>query len=171
MLAALFAATMSSISAGFNSFATVGMMDLYLRVFKKGSVTEKHSLWVARILTIACGVIATGAALFISTYQTPIVETLLSLASKFIGPITGIFLLGALTQRGNIAGVICGAVFGLITAFLVDFPVVKANINWLWTGPLSSLVTFLTGYIVSLMIHYQPAVSATAPKRTVPDSF
>jgi SSS family transporter len=152
ILAALFAATMSSISSGFNSFATVGVMDLYRRYFRGEHHTESHDLWVARILTIASGILATAAALFISTYKTSIVETLLSLASKFIGPITGIFLLGVLTRRGNLAGVLCGATFGLATSFLVDVPAVKANVNWLWTGPLSSLMTFFVGYLASIAI-------------------
>jgi SSS family transporter len=150
ILAALFAATMSSISSGFNSFATVGVMDLYRRHFKGAQADEAHNLRVARICTIVCGVLATLAALFISTYQTAIVQTLLSLAPKFIGPITGIFLLGALTRRGNLAGVCIGAALGLATSFLVELPIVKENVNWLWTGPLSSLVTFVTGYIASL---------------------
>lgn len=150
IFAALFAATMSSVSSGLNSFSTVGVMDLYRRYLGGSTLSERHNFFVAKIFTVVCGALATLVAIWISTFETTILQTLVGLASKFIGPIAGIFLLGALTRRTNTIGVLIGATFGLITAFTVDFEIVSKHVNWLWTAPLTSLVTFLTGYLASL---------------------
>ncbi len=152
IFAAIFSATMSSVSAGLNSFATVGIMDLYRRYFRGGKGDEAHQFFVAKLSTLFCGLLATLVAVWISTLQTTILQTLVGLASKFIGPISGIFLLGVLTRRGNLAGVLAGAVAGLIVAFLVDLDAIERNVNWLWTAPLGSVATFVVGYVVSLIV-------------------
>jgi len=151
ILSAIIAETMSSLSAGFNSFSTVGVMDLYKRYFASGQADEAHDLKVAKIGTLISGVAATLAAVWISTHETVIMQTLLGLASKFIGPITGIFLLGLATRRGNLAGVLAGATVGLIAAFMIDLSWVEENVNWIWTAPLICVVTFVVGYVVSIV--------------------
>jgi len=151
IVAAIFAATMSSVSSGLNSFATVGVMDLYRRHFGGANRNERHNFLVAKMFTLVCGILATLAAVWISTFQTTILQTLIALASKFIGPISGIFMLGALTKRANLAGALVGPLCGLAVAFLADLPAVAQRVNWLWTAPLSSLVTFLVGYSISTL--------------------
>jgi SSS family solute:Na+ symporter len=141
---------MSSVSAGLNSFATVGIIDLYRRLFGGSSRSEAQNFRVAKYCTLICGLLATLAAIWISRFQTTIVQTLVKEASRFIGPISGIFLLGALTRRANLVGVLVGGLAGLTAAFLVDQPFISNRLNWLWTAPLGSVVTFVVGYLSSL---------------------
>ncbi|MEX0643482.1 MAG: sodium/solute symporter [Pirellulales bacterium] len=161
ILSAIIAETMSSLSAGFNSFSTVGVMDIYKRYFAPAQSSESHDLLVAKIGTLLSGVISTFAAVWVSTLQTDILQTLLSLASKFIGPITGIFLLGIFTRRGNLAGVLAGAAVGLVVAFLIDIESVSTFINWIWTAPLVCIITFIVGYLVSLIFPQHPLPAKT----------
>ncbi len=151
ILAAILAATMSSLSGGLNSFAAVGVVDLYRRHFGGADKSEQHSFRLAKVFTLVAGLAATGTAVWISTLQTPILQTVAALASKFIGPITGIFFLGALTRRAHLWGVLGGAVIGLIASFAVDIPEVKEQVNWMWTAPVSSVSTFVFGYVISLV--------------------
>jgi len=151
IIAAILAATMSSVSSGLNSFATVGVMDLYKRHFAKTSEpSDAGLLSLAKILTLISGMLVTLLAVWVSTRETNIVRTVGELASKFIGPITGIFLLGVLTKRGNVVGVFVGALGGLVVAILFHTAPMKENVNWMWTAPLTCLTTFVVGYIVSL---------------------
>ena len=180
IFAAIFSATISSVSSGLNSFATVGVMDLYRRLGKGSLASESHSFRVAKVCTLLCGVLATLAALWISRSETTILQNLVTQASKFIGPISGIFLLGVLTKRGNLVGVCAGAGFGLLVAFLdeitallsyvrsavFDGGAVTLEVNWLWTAPLGCVVTFLTGYLVSVLIPYRGKSDPGSP----PDS-
>lgn len=156
ILAAIIAETMSSLSAGFNSFATVGIMDLYKRYFEPGQSNEARDLKIAKLGTLLCGVMSTLAALWISTLQTDILQTLIGMASKFVGPITGIFLLGLLTKRGNLAGVLVGAVVGLASSFVMGIPWIEERVDWLWTAPLVCIITFCVAYVTSLVVPYQP---------------
>jgi len=151
IIAAILAATMSSVSSGLNSFAAVGVMDLYKRHFDRARhMSERGLLTLARAITFVCGVLVTLVAIWISRKETNIVETVAALQSKFIGPITGIFFLGILTRRANTTGVVVGALAGLVVAFLFDVAPMKENVNWMWTAPMTCLTTFAVGYAVSL---------------------
>jgi SSS family transporter len=154
IVAAILAATMSSVSSGLNSFAAVAVMDLYKRHFRSAATVggEPRLLMAAKLVTLVSGLLGTAAAVWISTRQTAIVETVAGLASKFIGPITGIYLMGALTKRANVAGVLVGAVAGLTVAGLMEWAPVKENVNWMWTAPLTCLATLVFGYGASLAL-------------------
>jgi SSS family transporter len=161
ILAAILAATMSSLSGGLNSFSAVGIVDLYRRHGHVDDKSEQHFFVVAKIFTLVAGLAATGVAIWISTRQATILETVASLMSKFIGPITGIFFLGVLTRRAHLWGVLAGALAGLSCSFLVDWQPVKEQVNWMWTAPFSCLTTFAVGYAISLVTP-APALHATA---------
>lgn len=90
ILAALLAATMSSVDSGLNSFATVGIMDLYLKRLRNRP-KEPHLLRMGRLMALTAGSLSTLAAVGISYMQSTLIQTVHSLASTFIGPITGIF--------------------------------------------------------------------------------
>jgi len=64
MIAAMFAATMSVLSAEFNVTASVLTRDIYQRIFRKNA-SGNETLWVARIMTLLVGCIVTVGALFI----------------------------------------------------------------------------------------------------------
>jgi solute carrier family 5 (sodium-coupled monocarboxylate transporter), member 8/12 len=171
ILAAIVAETMSSLSAGFNSFSTVGVMDLYKRYFEPSQANETRDVKIAKIGTLLSGVMSTVAALWISTLQTDILQTLIGLASKFVGPITGIFLLGLLTRRGNLAGVLVGATVGLVTSFLMGISWIEERVDWLWTAPLVCVITFVVGYVTSLLVPYQPTPVTPAVPPGLPDDL
>jgi solute:Na+ symporter, SSS family len=64
MLSAMFASTMSVLSAEYNVTASVLTRDIYQRIFSKNA-TPKETLWVARIMTMAVGVVVTVGALYV----------------------------------------------------------------------------------------------------------
>jgi SSS family transporter len=64
MIAAMFAATMSVLSAEFNVTASVLTRDIYQRLFRKNA-SPRESLWVARIMTLGVGSIVSFGALYI----------------------------------------------------------------------------------------------------------
>jgi solute:Na+ symporter, SSS family len=64
MIAAMFAATMSVLSAEFNVTASVMTRDIYQRIIRK-TATPKETLWVARIMTLLVGIMVTVGALFV----------------------------------------------------------------------------------------------------------
>ena len=152
ILAALLAATMSSVDSALNSFATVGVMDLYRRHFPKRADEESQLLRMGRLITLIAGALATLAAVGVSSMQSTVIQTVHSLASTFVGPITGMFFLGVLTSRVRVQSMLVGAFAGLVTSVTVAWTPLGQDINWMWTAPSSSIVTFLTGYTLSLVL-------------------
>jgi SSS family transporter len=164
IFAAIFAATMSCVSAGLNSFSTVGSIDLY-RELVTSSASDEHYLRVAKILTAISGLITTALGLAVSLSHTTILQTINSLLSIFIGPITAMFFLGVLTRRANLIGLLAGVTAGLIWGCLSQWTSLGDSINWMWTAPLSCGITFAVGYVVSLP--FQLARPSSVPQ---PDS-
>ena len=151
ILAALLAATMSSVDSALNSFATVGVMDLYRRHVPKRAGEEAHLLRMGRLITLITGALATLAAVGVSSMQSTVIQTVHSLASTFVGPITGMFFLGVLTRRVQVRSMLVGAFLGLATSVTVAWTPIGQDINWMWTAPFGSIVTFVTGYTLSLV--------------------
>jgi solute:Na+ symporter, SSS family len=149
IFAAIFAATMSCVSAGLNSFSTVGVVDLY-RELVQPNAGDKHYLFVAKLLTAVSGAIITLLGMLVSLSHTTILQTIGSLLSIFIGPITAMFFLGVFTRRANMVGLMIGVVAGLLCGGLLQWTPLGANVSWLWLAPFGCGVTFIVGYLSSL---------------------
>ncbi len=67
MIAAMFAATMSVLSAEYNVTASVLTRDIYQGVFRPNA-TDKEALFVGRMMTLSVGIIVTIGALFVSRF-------------------------------------------------------------------------------------------------------
>lgn len=147
VVAALFAAAMSSLDSAMNSVATAFTTDWYQRFFPGRD--DHRLLRVARIATIGIGVIGTGAALLMVRANDP---SLLDLWFKVLGlfgsGVAGVFLLGAITKRtGPIAGW-AGLVAGAISVWTVGYFTEISGLAYAAVGVLSCLfVGVVVGFI------------------------
>ena len=108
VVAALLAATMSTVSGAVNSVANIGMEDVYRRFFRKA--TDHNCLLVGKWLTFGLGVFGTVAALVLARSNLQSVWDLaLMITGMILAPISGIFVLGIFTRRANGLGVGIGA--------------------------------------------------------------
>jgi solute:Na+ symporter, SSS family len=119
LVAAIFAAAMSSVSTSLNSSATLVLRDYYQR-FLNPAATERQSMAVLYAATIAWGALGTGMALFLVQVTESALDMWWTLASIFSGGMLGLFLLGilsrAVTSVAAATAVMLGAlVIGWIT--------------------------------------------------------
>jgi len=147
VVAALFAAAMSSLDSAMNSVATAFTTDWYQRFFPGRD--DHRLLRVARIATIGIGVIGTGAALLMVRANDP---SLLDLWFKVLGlfgsGVAGVFLLGAITKRtGPVAGW-AGLVAGAISVWTVGYFTEISGLAYAAVGVLSCL---LVGVVVGFI--------------------
>ena len=144
-IAAIFAASMSTISAGINSLTSASLVDFYQRLWRRPDLTEKTQLRIARWLTLIYGVIVVALAFLVQR-----LGTLLEATNKVIGliggPLIGIFLLGLLTRRATARGALIGWISGLIFTIWVCF---GTQISFLWYAMAGSLSTLIIGYAAS----------------------
>jgi|tagenome__1003787_1003787.scaffolds.fasta_scaffold20925038_2 SSS family transporter len=168
IIAGMFAATMSTLSCGFNSLTTASMVDFYLRY--RGLVSPElvsrdalgsRDLTIARWSTLAWALVATTGALFVDRLGT-VVKAMGVINGFFVGPLLSVFLLGFLTKRANNFGAFTGMIVGTaLTAVVARMPVPWLPaalqppsvfpISWLWYGPVGCVLTLVVAYALSLM--------------------
>ena len=146
VIAAIFAAAMSTLSSSLNSSAATSLTDFYKPLLARNR-SDIHYLRVSRGLTALWGGVQIVVAIIAIAMQQRVVDAVLSIASFTNGPILGLFLLGALTQRVGRTGALAGVVTGIATMTFVWW---KLHVSWQWYVLIGSLVTFAIGYIMSL---------------------
>jgi SSS family solute:Na+ symporter len=160
MLAAIFAASMSSLDSAVHSISTATIVD-FLRRFSKRPPDPKRELRTARLCTVLVGVAAIAGALVAAQTKTQILETLVKWLGYFAGPLLGMFLLGMFTKRATQAGALAGVVLafaGVVAAVALDAPGAW-GFHGIWLAPFSCAATVAIGLLVS------PFAGRAAPGR------
>jgi SSS family transporter len=144
-IAAIYAASMSTISAGINSLTSASLVDFYQRLWRNPNLAEKHQLKIARWLTFLYGTLVILLAFLVHR-----LGTLLEATNKVIGliggPLVGLFLLGILSKRATARGALIGWLGGLATTVWVCF---GTTISFLWYAMTGCFVTMAIGYAFS----------------------
>jgi len=118
MIAAMFSATMSTLSGDYNAVASVITNDIYKRLFA-GSASERTLVRAGRVATLAIGVvdIAVALALIGAQDKQDLVDTMAQVFSVLLPPVAIPMMFGLITRRvsnaGGIAGFLAGAAAGL----------------------------------------------------------
>jgi solute:Na+ symporter, SSS family len=155
VIAAMLAAAMSS---SLNALASTALADFYQPLIAPNR-SDSHYMKVSHALTALWGVVQIGAALFVIGRDRRIVDTVLGIASFTNGPILGLFFLGTLTRRVRQAGALAGVITGIV---VMTFIWARMNVSWQWYTLIGSAVTFIVGYVTSVMIEREPLASEQA---------
>ena len=91
ILAAILSASMSASSAELNALASVTVVDIYKRMFRKNA-SDRHYLLVSKMATVFWGIYAICFAQF-ANHLGSLIEAVNILGSLFYGTILGIFLI------------------------------------------------------------------------------
>jgi SSS family transporter len=147
VVAALLAATMSTVSGAINSVANLGVEDIYRRFFPKA--TDHRCLLLGRILTVSLGVFGTGMALLLAQGSLLSVWDLaIMITGIILAPISGIFVLGIFTQRANSFGVWVGTVVSVVVNVYAKFFTDLNALAFLTAGVFSCIIA---GYLASFL--------------------
>ncbi|MFN3190283.1 MAG: sodium:solute symporter [Aureliella sp.] len=98
LIAAIFAAAMSTVSTSLNSSATLVMSDFYQRLIRPRS-NDQSLLRVLRLATFAWGTMGTMMALVLVQMTESVLDIWWTLSSVLGAGIVGLFLLGVLLPR------------------------------------------------------------------------
>ncbi|HEX5282755.1 MAG TPA: sodium/solute symporter [Bryocella sp.] len=113
MVAALFAATMSVLSSGYNVMSAVLTLDVYQRWIRPHA-EQKEIVFVGRILTAGIGIVVLLIALAVSYYHWSIFNTMVAAFGFLLPPTVLPLLAGLLSRRLSSAGALAGFVAGLL---------------------------------------------------------
>jgi len=153
VVAAIFAAAMSTLSSSLNSLAATAVTDFYRPLFAPNK-SDAHYLNVSRVLTALWGVVQIGVAMLAIAMQGRGVDAVLAVASFTNGPILGLFFLSVLTKRVGPLGALAGVVTGIVA---MTFVWLDHRVSWQWYVLLGSAITFLAGSTASLLFERRKA--------------
>jgi Na+/proline symporter len=146
VLAVVFGATMTSLSAEMSALATVSVVDSYQRHVNPNASDHQY-LTASRLATVFWGLYAIVCAQFIKGMGS-LVEAVNVLGSLFYGGMLGVFVLAFFFPRVNARG----AVYGVVVGQVVIFACWKyTGLAFLWYNVLGCVVVVLTGLALSAM--------------------
>jgi SSS family transporter len=153
VVAAIFAAAMSTLSSSLNSLAATAVTDFYRPLFAPDK-SDSHYLNASRLFTAVWGLVQIAVAMAAIAMPGRGVDAVLAVASFTNGPVLGLFLLSTLTKHVGPRGALVGVVTGIATMAFVWY---QLKISWQWYVLIGSTITFATGWISSLALERKPA--------------
>ncbi|MBK8506018.1 MAG: sodium/solute symporter [Saprospiraceae bacterium] len=148
VIAALFAAAMSTLDSGMNSISATVTTD-FRRWFNDAHGDQVH-LKLARWITVAAGLIATVSALLLATFSIQSVWDMIFILSGLVtGGLGGIFILGIFSQKANGHGALVGLISG---AFVIVLVQQFTQIHFFLYTAIGLVVCVVVGYLASLFI-------------------
>lgn len=147
IIAALFAASMSTLSSSMNSVATLIAEDFYRRINKNS--TDRQRLFLMKAGSILVGCVGTGMAYFMAQLE---IESMFQTWSEILallgGGFVGIYLLGMFTRRTSSVGAVIGAVGSIgCTVLLKDY----TDVHWVFFTPAAVGACMVMGYFSSFL--------------------
>ena len=140
LLAVIFCAAMSSISAELNALAGTTSIDIQKRLFQSSSGMLSDLQW-SRLFTVFWGVLAISFAFYANLFEN-LIQFINIIGSLFYGSVLGIFLVAFIFPRVNGNSVFLAACLAQITVFILFF---TQDIGFLWFNVIASgIVTFVS---------------------------
>ena len=155
VIAAVFAAAMSTLSSSLNSLASSTLNDFY-RPYLAPGAPEEHYIRMSRFFTAGWGVVLIAVSLLARNWGS-VLEVGLGITSVVMGSVLGAFLLKQWTRvRSETAGLIA-MISGLGVVILVHLNGVYAwgllpVVAWTWYVLIGASTTLLTGMAVERIV-------------------
>lgn len=154
LIAAIYAASMSTVSAGLNSLASCTLMDLGRGAISGTAAQEETQLRKAQGITISYGILVTALAFVIGGMKDSMVESVNQIIGIVGGPVLGLFLLGMLVPRTNTLGAMAGVLTGFVS--LGTLYASGSAISFMWYALIGTIITMSVGFLVSLFLPPPP---------------
>ena len=146
LIAAIFAAAMSTISAELASLSTATIIDFYRR-FGVRQATDQHYLRVSRVATGAWGLFASVVAVWAAELGS-LIEVVNRFGSFFYGSILGVFILAVGFPRASANGAFVGLIAGMASvAWAASF----TDVAFLWHNVIGAVAVVVVGLAVSVL--------------------
>lgn len=160
VVAAMFAAAMSSIDSGVNSVTAVVMTD-FLKRFNRHPKTERKELLFARALALGIGIAVVVGSSFIGQVPGNITGVTNKVVNLFVTPMFSLFIFALFIPFsrtiGVWAGFICGTAIAVFIAFSGPFMIENFDpefdqdpISFQWIAPVALYVNLCVGTLVSI---------------------
>lgn len=157
LIAAIYAASMSTISAGLNSLASATIVDFKQRLSADTGRTQSQQVGQAKWTTVIYGVLVIACAFAVAEMPGNLVESVNTVIGLIGGPLLGLFFLGMFTSRTSTSGALIGCLTGFCSVLLLYLyqngvltPAKPAIlVSFIWFSLIGCLITTLVGLLTS----------------------
>jgi Na+/proline symporter len=146
LIAAIFAAAMSTISGELSALSTASVIDFYRR-FVRAEADDRHFLRVSRIATGFWGLFASVVAIWAAELGS-LIEVVNRFGSFFYGSILGVFILAIGFRRATANGAFIGLLAGMAS---VAWAATFTKVAFLWHNVIGALAVVIVGLAVSAL--------------------
>jgi SSS family solute:Na+ symporter len=154
LIAAIFAAGMSTVSTSINSTATIVLTDYYKRYFNKNATgkSEMKVLYLSSMIFGTLGVIISLALVGVES----VLDAWWSLASIFSGGMLGLFLLAFLSKKVRNIDAVIGVIVGVLVIMWMSLtPLYFTEGNLLaFKSPFHTNLTIVIGTLVIFLVGF-----------------
>lgn len=151
VVAAVFAAAMSTLSSCLNSLSSSTTNDFY-RIYFVPNAGDAHYLYVSRFFTLIWGAVLVAVSMLARNWGSVLLAGL-TIQSITMGALLGIFLLGLGSRRANQASALAGMSVGLALILAVHF---SGRVALTWYAFIGTSTTLLVGLLVSRWVSSKP---------------
>ena len=167
VIAAIAAASMSSLNSAINSCSSVAVVDLYNRLWlnrhlqrgQHSPADERHQLRASKWFTAFFGIVGTIAAVNVSRLGS-LLEIANKLVNAFTGPLFGIYLLAMFSRDARSEAALAGGLAGAATSYYIAY---HSGLSFLWPSTFGLVATLVVGWLIAVV---WPA-PASAPGRAL----
>ncbi|HSR68765.1 MAG TPA: sodium:solute symporter [Acidobacteriota bacterium] len=144
LVAAIFAAAMSSADSALNSLSSATIVDLYKR-WLRPDADDAASLRAGRLATLFWGIAATVAAMQFAGAGS-VVELVNKVGSYFYGSLLGVFVISMISRKAGPKAGVASLLGGMGTVFLIDQTI---QVAFLWYNLFGFLGSLAIGLIAA----------------------
>jgi solute:Na+ symporter, SSS family len=156
VIAAILAASLSSIDSAIHACSSVLVVDGYnrlalgsdARLHEASPEQHQRQVVVSRIATLLVGAVGTTIATNVSTIGS-LIEIWNKLINSFSGPLFGIFLLAMFSARASGGAALAGGLAGAVTSYYVAY---YSGLSFLWPSTFGLAATLIVGGGVTLLV-------------------
>jgi SSS family transporter len=158
VIAAILAASLSSIDSAINSCTSVMMVDGYERLFRRPDAVRggARDVFVSRVLTVVFGAAGTILSTNVSRIGT-LLEIAQKLINAFSGPLFGIYILAMFSRRATANPVLAAGIAGTLITYLVAY---QSSIGFMWPSTFGLVATIAIGWALARVTPARPTPAA-----------
>lgn len=160
VIAAILAASLSSIDSAIHSCSSVITVDGYNRLWLGRELApgtlppdeQRSQVAVSRIATLAVGAAGTVLAANVSRIGT-LLEIANKLINAFTGPLLGIFLLAMFSRRTTAGAALGGGLAGAVASYVTAY---HSGLSFYWPSTMGLAGSLLTGLALTVVLRTRP---------------